>query len=142
MNREINFEPKHKKIKKASNKASKIFDKVAPVFIITALLADLAVGSFFAIKGFDESLQNGDFDLKDDKAIVTEIDGETVAIPLYSYKKNLQGDMVIVDAEGNRYTIPKENESTLVLGEDALNRANEIVSERQLESNDIGGMSL
>ncbi|MBQ4031978.1 MAG: hypothetical protein II625_09510 [Bacilli bacterium] len=139
MNKEINFEPKHKRIKSVSEKTSKIIDKIAPVFIITALAADLAVGSYFAIEGFDQSLQNGDFIPKDDKAIVMEVDGETVALPLYSYKKNLQGDLIIVDTEGNRYTVPKDSESTLVLGEDALNRANELVNEKELEK---GGMSL
>ena len=139
MNKEINFEPRHKRIKSVSKKASEIIDKVAPAFIITALAADLAVGSYFAIKGFDDSLKNGDFDPKDDKAIVMEVDGETVAIPLHSYKKNLQGDLVIVDTEGNRYTVPNDSESTLVLGEDALNRANELANEKELEK---GGMSL
>ena len=139
MSREINFESSHKKIKSVSKTASRIIDKVAPAFIITALVADLAVGSYFAIKGFDESLKNGDFDPKDDKAIVMEVDGETIAIPLHSYKKNLQGDLVIVDTEGNRYTVPKDSESTLVLGEDALNRANELVNEKAQEK---GGMSL
>ena len=139
MNKEINFEPKHKRIKSVSEKTSKIIDKIAPVFIITALAADLAVGSYFAIEGFDQSLQNGDFEPKDDKAIVMEVDGETVVLPLYSYKKNLQGDLIIVDTEGNRYTVPKDSESTLVLGEDALNRANELVNEKELEK---GGMSL
>jgi len=139
MNKEINFEPNHKRIKSVSKKASEIIDRVAPAFIITALVADLAVGSYFAIKGFDDSLKKGDFNPKDDKAIVMEVDGETVALPIYSYKKNFQGDLIIVDTEGNRYTVPKDSESTLVLGEDALNRANELVNEKELEK---GGMSL
>ncbi len=141
MNRVINFEPQHKKIKSVSKTASAIIDKVAPAFIITALVADLAVGSYFAIKGFDESLKNGDFDPKDDKAIVMEIDGKDVAIPLYSYRKNLAGDLIIKDTEGHTYIVPKDSDSTLVLGEDALNRANQLLSERELDNN-VGGMSL
>ena len=139
MNKQINFDSSHIRIKSVPEKTSKLIDKIAPAFIITALVADLAIGSYFAIEGFDKSLQNGDFEPKDDKAIVMEVDGETVVLPLYSYKKNLQGDLIIVDTEGNRYTVPKNSESTLVLGEDALNRANELVNEKELEK---GGMSL
>ena len=139
MNKQINFDSSHIRIKSVPEKTSKLIDKIAPAFIITALVADLAIGSYFAIEGFDKSLQNGDFEPKDDKAIVMEVDGETVVLPLYSYKKNLQGDLIIVDTEGNRYTVPKDSESTLVLGEDALNRANELVNEKELEK---GGMSL
>ncbi len=141
MNREINFDSKHKKIKSVSKKAGTIFDKVAPVFIITALVADLAIGSYFMINSFNESMENGDFDPKDDKAIVMEIDGKDVAIPLYSYRKNLAGDLIIKDTEGHTYIVPKDSDSTLVLGEDALNRANQLLSERELDNN-VGGMSL
>ena len=139
MNKQINFDSSHIRIKSVPEKTSKLIDKIAPAFIITALVADLAIGSFFAIEGFDKSLQNGDFEPKDYKAFVMEVDGVTVVLPLYSYKKNLQGDLIIVDTEGNRYTVPKDSESTLVLGEDALNRANELVNEKELEK---GGMSL
>jgi len=44
---------------------------------------------------------------------------------------------IIIFAKGNRYTVPNDSESTLVLGEDALNRANELVNERELEKDDI-----
>ncbi len=139
MSKKINFDSTHKKAKNVNEGIGRVWDKIAPYFIITAVIADLAVGSFFLIKDFDESLKNGDLDPKDDKAIVMEIDGETVALPLYSYKKNLSGDLIIKDTEGNTYTVPKDSESTLVLGDDALNRANELVSERELEN---GGRSL
>ena len=139
MSKKINFDSNHKKAENVTDAIGRIWDNIAPYFIITAVIADLAVGSFFLIKDFDESLKNGDLDPKDDKAIVMEIDGETVALPLYSYKKNLSGDLVIKDTEGNTYTVPKDSESTLVLGDDALNRANELVSERALEN---GGRSL
>ncbi len=134
MSKNINFDSNHKKAKNVAQAIGRVWDNVTPYFIITAVIADLAIGSFFLIESYDESLKNGDFDSKDDKAIVMEIDGETVAIPLHSYKQRINGGIKIVDTEGNTYVVPKNSNSTLFLGENAYEKASEMVNEQSYGS--------
>ena len=55
-------------------------------------------------------------------------------MPLHSYKQRINGDIKIVDTEGNTYVVPKNSNSTLFLGENAYEKASEMVNEQSYGS--------